>query len=305
MAPTSDEVAASEHYFDGSHRSHPHTDIIDPVASDDGWVSYDIVGPSDTRSQKYESQGRHRYDFNSIVVRIVLRAGNDSGSVGALAIVGPGTAVNAAARAVMLQAAVRVPPSELELLVNVPERAVALMKQANGFAAHLDAIPGKLYTAKLRELSPAADAASRTYTARLSITNADDALKLGMSATVRLDLAATQAIVVPNTALYTRDATPRVWVVDRASETVRAVDVKLGESTADGVAVTSGLKAGDIVVTAGANLLLPGQKVRLLDVPAPTTAAPAQAAAPATAQTPGPAKAAPAATAASQAASKP
>lgn len=51
---------------------------------------------------------------------------------------------------------------EMELLVNVPERAVALMKQANGFAAHLDAIPGKLYTAKLRELSPAADAASRT-----------------------------------------------------------------------------------------------------------------------------------------------
>ncbi|MFN8050591.1 MAG: FtsK/SpoIIIE domain-containing protein [Acidimicrobiales bacterium] len=39
------------------------------------------------------------------------------GEVGALAIVGPGTAVNAAARAVMLQAAVRVPPSELELLV--------------------------------------------------------------------------------------------------------------------------------------------------------------------------------------------
>ena len=66
-----------------------------------------------------------------------------------------------------------------------------------------------------------------------SFTNADDALKLGMSATVRLDLAATQAIVVPNTALYTRDSTPRVWVVDRSSETVRAIDVKLGESTAE------------------------------------------------------------------------
>ena len=191
---------------------------------------------------------------------------------------------------------------EKELLVNVPERAVALMKQATGFVAHLDAVPGKLYRAKLRELSPAADAASRTYTARLSITNADDALKLGMSATVRLDLAATQAIVVPNTALYTRDSTPRVWVVDRASETVRAVDVKLGESTTDGVVVTAGLKPGDIVVTAGANLLLAGQKVRLLEpppAPAQATAAPAASAAPAA-----PAKPAPAAVAA-QAASKP
>ncbi|MFO1342337.1 MAG: efflux RND transporter periplasmic adaptor subunit [Burkholderiales bacterium] len=210
---------------------------------------------------------------------------------------------------------------EKELLVNVPERAVALMKQATGFMAHLDAVPGKLYSAKLRELSPAADAASRTYTARLSITNADDALKLGMSATVRLDLAATQAIVVPNTALYTRDSTPRVWVVDRSSETVRAIDVKLGESTADGVAITAGLKPGDIVVTAGANLLLPGQKVRLLEPPpvaavpaaaatATASAAPANAGVPAAATAaaapaPAPAKAAPAAAATAQAASKP
>ena len=210
---------------------------------------------------------------------------------------------------------------EKELLVNVPERAVALMKQATVFMAHLDAVPGKLYSAKLRELSPAADAASRTYTARLSITNADDALKLGMSATVRLDLAATQAIVVPNTALYTRDSTPRVWVVDRSSETVRAIDVKLGESTADGVAITAGLKPGDIVVTAGANLLLPGQKVRLLEPPpvaavpaaaatATASAAPANAGVPAAATAaaapvPAPAKAAPAAAATAQAASKP
>ena len=157
---------------------------------------------------------------------------------------------------------------EKELLVNVPERAVGLMKKAPGFAAHFDAIPGKLYAAKLRELAPAADAASRTYTARLSIVNADDALRLGMSATVRMDLGAAQAIVIPNTALYTRDNVTRVWLVDRASETVRPADIKLGESTNEGVAVTSGLKPGDLVVTAGANLLQSGQKVRLIDAPA-------------------------------------
>lgn len=168
---------------------------------------------------------------------------------------------------------------EKELVVNVPERAVGLMKKAGGFAAHFDAIPGKLYAAKLRELAPAADAASRTYTAKLSIVNADEALKLGMSATVRMDLGAAQVIVVPNTALYTRDNTTRVWLVDRASETVKPVDVKVGESTNDGVAILSGLKSGDLVVTAGANLLLPGQKVRLIDAPAVASAADAGAAA--------------------------
>ncbi len=168
---------------------------------------------------------------------------------------------------------------EKEIIVNVPERAVGLLKNARGYAASFDALPGKLYAAKLREVAPAADAASRTYTARLSIINADDALKLGMSATVRRDLGEAQAIVVPNTALYTRDNVTRVWLVDRASETVNAVDIKTGESTHDGIAVMSGLKPGDLVVTAGANLLQPGQKVRLLDTPA-SAPVPASRAAP-------------------------
>ena len=154
---------------------------------------------------------------------------------------------------------------EKEIIVNVSERAVGLIKTAKGFAAHFDALPGKVYAAKLRELSPAADAASRTYTARLSIINADDAVKLGMSATVRLELGEAQAIVIPNTALYTRDNATRVWLVDRASATVKPVEIKTGESTNEGVAVLTGLKPGDLVVTAGANLLQPGQKVRLLD----------------------------------------
>ncbi len=156
---------------------------------------------------------------------------------------------------------------EKEIIVNVPERAVGLLKTAKGFAAQFDALPGKIYAAKLRELSPAADPASRTYAAKLSIVNADDALKLGMSATVRLDLGAAQVIVVPNTALYTRDSVTRVWLVDRGSETVKAVEITTGESTNEGVSVVSGLKPGDLVVTAGANLLQVGQKVRLLDAP--------------------------------------
>lgn len=156
---------------------------------------------------------------------------------------------------------------EKEIAVNVPERAVALMKRATGFVAAVDAIANKTYTAKLRELSPAADPASRTYGARLSVINADDALKIGMSATVRLEFGAGQAIVVPNSSLYTRDDSTRVWLVDRAGETVKSVVVKVGQSTNDGVTITAGLNPGDLVVTAGANLLLPGQKVRLLEGP--------------------------------------
>lgn len=157
---------------------------------------------------------------------------------------------------------------EKEIAINVPERAVALMKKARGFSVRLDALPGKTHAAKLRELAPVADAASRTYAARLAIVAADDSIKLGMSATVRLDLGAEQVIVVPNSALYTRDDKTRVWLVDPATATVNPVAVKLGESTGEGVVILSGLKPGDMVVTAGANLLLPGQKVLLPDAAA-------------------------------------
>ncbi len=154
---------------------------------------------------------------------------------------------------------------EKEIAINVPERAISSMRQAKGFALSVDAIANKTYHAKLRELAPAADPASRTYAARLSIVDADAALQLGMSATVQLELGAAQVIVVPNSALYTRDNTNHVWLVDRATESVRSVAVKLGESTQDGVTIASGLKPGDLVVTAGANLLMAGQKVRLLE----------------------------------------
>lgn len=164
------------------------------------------------------------------------------------------------------QSIVRIAQSgEREVVVAVPERAVGTLRKAQGFAAVVDALPGQVYPLALRELSPAADPASRTYGARFTIKAADEALKLGMSATVAMQFGQAAAIVVPVSALYTRDTKPRVWVVDAASSTVRLTEVTLGETTAQGVVIREGLKPGDRVVTAGANLLLPGQRVRVLD----------------------------------------
>jgi RND family efflux transporter MFP subunit len=158
---------------------------------------------------------------------------------------------------------------EKEFAVAVPERSLAALKGARRIVAKADAVPGKVYEASLRELSPSADAASRTYAARLSVRNADAALAWGMSAAVHVALSDKPALVVPNSALYTRDATPRVWVVDAATQTVRPVPVTLGASRDEGVVVTQGLKGGEIIVTAGANLLQPGQKVRLMEAGTP------------------------------------
>ena len=71
--------------------------------------------------------------------------------------------------------------------------------------------------------------------------------------------------MVPLTALRATGEQAAVWVVDAASQTVRPAPVRLGAPTDRGVEIVSGLAPGDTVVTAGANLLIPGQKVRLLE----------------------------------------
>ena len=86
---------------------------------------------------------------------------------------------------------------------------------------------------------------------------------------------------------------------------MKPVEIKTGESTNEGVAVLTGLKAGDLVVTAGANLLQPGQKVRLLDAPAPAAAPAAVAPVAPVAPAAAPAPVAPAAATAAKAGSTP
>src|ERR1700716_4076535 len=66
-----------------------------------------------------------------------------------------------------------------------PETSLATAR-ASQVVVRLWADPDRKFTARLRELSPQADTMTRTYAARFTIENPDDALALGMTATVTL-----------------------------------------------------------------------------------------------------------------------
>jgi hypothetical protein len=102
------------------------------------------------------------------------------------------------------------------------------------------------------------------YAARASILGAGDEIELGMSAAVEVAAAAARKIEVPIAALHSRGADPQVFVVEPKG-TVRAQKVKTGGVTGERVVIESGLQPGDVVVAAGAQLLRPGQRVRVLD----------------------------------------
>ena len=153
---------------------------------------------------------------------------------------------------------------ETEVLVNIPEQDLARAREAEGWSVTLAGLPGRQWQASLRELSPAADPASRTYAARLTLAGDAADIALGMSATATARLSAGNRIRIPFTALHSRDGQARVWVVDAGTAKVRSQAIETGAVLDDSVVVEKGLRGGETIITAGANLLREGQQVRLV-----------------------------------------
>jgi RND family efflux transporter MFP subunit len=121
--------------------------------------------------------------------------------------------------------------------------------------------PQRTVPGKIREISPVADAATRTYTVKVTIPDTLDDAKLGMTAVVQFKTATPQ-IKVPLTALFYEKSATSVWLVERNA--VKLVPVTVGGVAGNDIVLSTGVKAGQTVVTAGVNLLKPGQKVRIL-----------------------------------------
>jgi len=154
---------------------------------------------------------------------------------------------------------------ELEVAIAVPESEREFIERATGFEVTLNARPGRSWRGRLRELSPAADPAARTYAARIAVLDPGDDVELGMSARVAASANGGPArIEVPVAALSTRGEQPEVFVVD-GQGAVQPRRVRTAGIAGERVVIESGLAPGDVVVAAGAQLLRAGQRVRLLD----------------------------------------
>jgi len=156
-------------------------------------------------------------------------------------------------------------PEEKEVAIVVPEGQVAALKAAKQLTVHLWAAPEIALTGQLREVSPAADPATRTYAARIRLLAPPPAVQLGMTARVSLDHATDGPLLVPLTAVVDRGNGPQVWVVKDGK--IEARGVRVAAFRDDGVALADGLSEGELIAVAGTNKLVAGQAV----VPQPVT----------------------------------
>lgn len=163
---------------------------------------------------------------------------------------------------------------QIEVLVAVPESRVAGLKVGDSAVLKLWAgqrsNPDKTYAGKVREIAPAASSATRAFDVRVAISDADESLKLGMTAGVRFgNEESTADIVVPSGALTQINGKTSVWIIDKAGiASPRAVAA--GQFTEDGVLISSGLQAGEMVAIAGVHTLIKGQKVKPIIQPSPS-----------------------------------
>jgi RND family efflux transporter MFP subunit len=155
-------------------------------------------------------------------------------------------------------------PSELDVVFDAADTQVDAVRNSKTVAAALLSARDKPLVAYVREVSPSADPITRTYRVKCTLPGQPRGWRLGLNAIVTLEAGhAAQGIRIPSTALYEKDRKSAVWIV-KVDQTIELRPIVVARYETDSVEVSSGLRSGERIVTAGVHKLLVGQKVRLL-----------------------------------------
>lgn len=152
----------------------------------------------------------------------------------------------------------------------VPQQQLALIRQGLEVRVTSDALPGQEINGKITAINPEVDAATRNIRVQATLANPNEQLRPGMYANVAVVLPDKKDVMaIPATAVLYAPYSDSVFVIEKAKgpdgkpagQTVRQQFVRLGEKRGDFIAVTSGLKPDETVVSTGVFKLRNGQAV--------------------------------------------
>lgn len=156
--------------------------------------------------------------------------------------------------------------SPMIIEAQVPERDIARIRRGAQVKVTVDSLPDQNFSGRVMRIAPQLDAQTRNGLVEIEIPNRNAMLKGEMFARVELDLGSTrETILLPRDALVYRGEQPGVYTVE--NEAAKFLAVETGLTQEDKVEVINGLKAGDTVITRGANLLKDGDRVRIAGRP--------------------------------------
>jgi RND family efflux transporter MFP subunit len=160
--------------------------------------------------------------------------------------------------------------SQIEVEVAIPEILIAGIRKGSRVTVKFDAIPAKSYSAIVREVGVASMGFATTFPVTVRLENADPEIRSGMAAEVAFRFESDdqrERFIVPSVAIGEDRQGRFVFVIEPTNSdtaVVKRVSVQVGELTAEGFEILSGLSDGDLVVTAGVSKITDGQKVKFL-----------------------------------------
>jgi membrane fusion protein, multidrug efflux system len=169
----------------------------------------------------------------------------------------------------------------------LPQQALAHIKVDQGVVVHVDTWPGENFPGKISAINPQVDATARNVQIRATLPNPDHRLLPGMFATLDISTGAERhELTLPQTAVAYNPYGDTVFVVlDKGKDAqgkpqlvAQQTFVQVGDTRGDQVAIVKGIKAGDVIVSAGQIKLhndspvVINNSVQPLDNPHPTVA---------------------------------
>ncbi|RWK82694.1 MAG: efflux RND transporter periplasmic adaptor subunit [Mesorhizobium sp.] len=148
-----------------------------------------------------------------------------------------------------------------DAVFDVYEALLARQPADDRIAITLLSNPSIRATGRVREIAPAIDPSTGTVRVKIAIDNPPPEMGLGAAVAGVGRFQARDVVVLPWTAFFTRDGTAAVWVVDPLSKAVALTSVVVDSYRTGEVLLREGLKPGDLVVTAGTQLLRPDEIV--------------------------------------------
>lgn len=185
---------------------------------------------------------------------------------------------------------------DVDVVLDAAESDLGRIGVGQAATVTFQALPGRSYDAKVREIAPAADPQSRTFRVKLTLAKPGNEVRLGMtgdavlgagggasigsamaqtpaasasastsaSASASASSSVTRAatFTVPSTAIFHDGRNPAVWVVRTKESTLELRPVSVSRYTERTVTVTDGLKDGEQIVLAGVHTVFAGQHVK-------------------------------------------
>lgn len=151
---------------------------------------------------------------------------------------------------------------------SLPQQDLARVSVGQPVRLTVDALPGQILAGTVTAINPRVSDATRSLSLRATLANKGELLRPGMFARVEVVLpAAEHYLVLPATAIVYNPYGNTVYVVEKGVAQQRFVQT--GPQRGDLIAILSGLKPGDQIVTSGQIKIRNGSPVKVDNAAAP------------------------------------